>query len=273
MQHNGSGVFKAVGVVGIDAVFSQFPLKSTVQFRHLETIQEAVHPVQFSGHPVNGKALPMRNAVDHHLSVAASEGHPLNHSPVYIDPIKTLVDAVKVQGHHAGQALQDQRVGLSVRGQVPEVVAVAEDEVGRDVAVLAAAVAVRLSEESRGTLAHVGADGVLADLAAHARRLRTLVDVVARFAVGHEAVAGATGADEAVVVPVAHLHQRDTVFVVTPELSRGAGGRRCVAHVLQLVGLIPTVVVAVAHKVVRHAAAVLAGELVLLARLSMDDKV
>jgi len=71
----------------------------------------------------------------------------------------------------------------------------------------------------------------------------------------------------AVVVPVAHLHQRDTVFVVTSELSRGAGGCWCVAHVLQLIGLIPTVIVAVAHKVQRHAAAVLAGELVLLTRL------
>lgn len=57
--------------------------------------------------------------------------------------------------------------------------------------------AVRLSEESRGALAHVGADGVLADLAAHARRLGTLVNVVTRFAVRHEAVAGTTGADEA----------------------------------------------------------------------------
>lgn len=57
--------------------------------------------------------------------------------------------------------------------------------------------AVRLPEESRGAFANVGADGVLADLAAHARRLRALVDIVAAFPVGHEAVAGTTGADEA----------------------------------------------------------------------------
>lgn len=55
--------------------------------------------------------------------------------------------------------------------------------------------------------------------------------------------------------------------VVAPELGGRAGGRRRAAQVLQLVGLIPAVVVAVADEVVGHAAAVLAGELVLLARL------
>lgn len=55
--------------------------------------------------------------------------------------------------------------------------------------------------------------------------------------------------------------------VVAPELGGRAGGRRRVAHVLQLVGLVAAVVVAVADKVVGNAAAVLAGELVLLARL------
>lgn len=39
------------------------------------------------------------------------------------------------------------------------------------------------------------------------------------------------------------------------------------AHVLQFVGLVPAVVVAIADKVPRHAAAVLAGVLLLLARL------
>lgn len=57
--------------------------------------------------------------------------------------------------------------------------------------------AVWLSQESRGTFTHVGADGVLADLTAHSGCLRTLVDVITRFAVRHEAVARATGADEA----------------------------------------------------------------------------
>lgn len=71
----------------------------------------------------------------------------------------------------------------------------------------------------------------------------------------------------AVVVPVAHLAQGDTVPIVTSELSRGAGGCRCAAHVLQLIGIVPAVVVAIADEVVGHAAAVLAGELVLLARL------
>lgn len=55
--------------------------------------------------------------------------------------------------------------------------------------------------------------------------------------------------------------------VVTPELSGGARGRRRVARVLQLIGLVPAVVVAVADEVVRHTAAVLTGELVLLTRL------
>lgn len=197
MQHNGSGVFKAEGVVGIHAVLGKFLHESTVQLRHLETIQEAVHPVEFSGYPVNREALPVQNSIHHHLSVSARVGHPLDHSAAHVDPIKTPVDSIKVHGHHAGQALQDQRVGLSVRRQVPEVIAVAEDQVGGDVTVLAAAVAVGLPEESRGTLTDVGADGVLADLAAHARRLCALVDVVARDVVGHEAVAGATGADEA----------------------------------------------------------------------------
>lgn len=55
--------------------------------------------------------------------------------------------------------------------------------------------------------------------------------------------------------------------IVTSELSRGAGRCWCVAHVLQLISLIPAVIVAIADKVMGHAAAVLAGELVLLARL------
>lgn len=55
--------------------------------------------------------------------------------------------------------------------------------------------------------------------------------------------------------------------VVTSELSGGAGRRGGVAHVLLLIGLVAAVVVPVAHEVVRHAAAVLTGELVLLAGL------
>lgn len=197
MQHNGSGVFKAEGVIGINTVFSQFLHKSTIQFRHFDTIQEAVHPVEFPGYPVNCKALPMQNSIDHHLPVTAIKGHPLNHSAAHINPIKTLVNAIKVHGHHTGEALQDQRVGLSVCWQVPQVIAVAEDKVGWDVTVLTAAVAVRLSEKSRGAFTNVGADSVLTDLAAHAWCLRTLVDIVASFAVRHEAVAGATAADKA----------------------------------------------------------------------------
>lgn len=38
-------------------------------------------------------------------------------------------------------------------------------------------------------------------------------------------------------------------------------------HVLQLIRLVPTVIVAIADKVIGHTASVLAGELVLLARL------
>lgn len=197
MQHNGPGVFKAVTVIGIDAVLCQFLHKSTIQFRYFKTIQEAVGPVEFSAYPVHCEALPMQNSIDHHLSVAAIEGHPLNHSAADVNPIKMLFDAIKVQGHHAGQALQHHGVSLSIRGQVPQVVEVAEDKVGRDVAVLTAGVAVRLSEESRSTLTDVGAQSVLTDLAAHARGLCTLVDVVTRFFVRHEAVARATGTDEA----------------------------------------------------------------------------
>lgn len=55
--------------------------------------------------------------------------------------------------------------------------------------------------------------------------------------------------------------------IFTSELCGGAGGCWRAAHVLQLIRLVTTVVVAVADKVMRHAAAVLAGELVLLARL------
>lgn len=71
----------------------------------------------------------------------------------------------------------------------------------------------------------------------------------------------------AVITPVTHLAQGDTVTILTFELPRGAGGCWRVAHVLQLIGLIPAVVVAVADKVTWHTAAVLAGELMLLARL------
>lgn len=55
--------------------------------------------------------------------------------------------------------------------------------------------------------------------------------------------------------------------IVTSELSGGASGCWRVAHVLQLIRLIPAVIIAIADEVVGHAAAVLAGVLVLLARL------
>lgn len=57
--------------------------------------------------------------------------------------------------------------------------------------------AVRLPQVPRSAFADVRADGVLADLAAHGRRLAALVQVVAGLPVGHKAVAGVTGADEA----------------------------------------------------------------------------
>lgn len=196
MQDNGSGVFKAVAIIGINTVLSQFLHKTPIQFTHFDTIQEAVHPVELPGYPVHSEALAMQHSVDHNLSVAAIKGHPFYHSTAHVDPVKTLVHAIKVHGHHAGQALQDQRIGLPVSRQVPQVIAVAEDEVGCDVAVLAAAASVWLSEESWGALAHVGADSVLAHLAAHARRLGTLVNIVTGFVVGHEAVARTTGTYE-----------------------------------------------------------------------------
>lgn len=197
MQNNTPGVFKAVGVIAINAMFGQFLDKATIQFRHFKAIQEAVHPVEFPPDPVNRQALSMQNSFDHLLSVAAVEKHPLYHSAAHINPIETFVDAVKVQSDRAGQALQNERVGLPVRWQVPQVVAVAEDEVGRDVAVLSAAASVRLSEKSRRALAHVGANGVFTDLAANAGCLCALIDIVACFAVGHEAVTWTAGADEA----------------------------------------------------------------------------
>lgn len=71
----------------------------------------------------------------------------------------------------------------------------------------------------------------------------------------------------AVVVPVAHLAQGDTVSIITYELSRGAGGWRRVAQVIQLIRLVATVIVPVTDKVVGHAASILAGELMLRAWL------
>ena len=71
----------------------------------------------------------------------------------------------------------------------------------------------------------------------------------------------------AVITPVTHLAQRDTVSIVTSELSRRAGGWWCEAHVLQFIRLVPTVIVPITDKVMGHAAAILAGELVLLAGL------
>lgn len=53
----------------------------------------------------------------------------------------------------------------------------------------------------------------------------------------------------------------------TSELSRRTGGGWCAAHVFQLIGLVPTVVVSVAYKVAGYAPAILAGELLLLACL------
>lgn len=197
MQHDGPGVFKAEGVVGVDAVLGQLLHEPPIELGHLEAIQEAVHPVELPGHPVDGKALTVQDPVHHHLPVGAVEEHPLHHPAVHVNPVQTLFHAVKVHGHHAGQTLQDERVGVAVRRQVPQVVAVAEDEVRRDVAVLPTAVAVRLPQVTRGALADVRADCVLADLAAHGGRLGTLVQVVAGLPVGHESVARAAGADEA----------------------------------------------------------------------------
>lgn len=71
----------------------------------------------------------------------------------------------------------------------------------------------------------------------------------------------------AVIVPVTHLVERHTVPVVTPEVSRWAGGRWSPAQVIQLVRFISAVVVPVTHEIPRDAAPVLTGELVLLAWL------
>lgn len=197
MQHDGSWVFKAEGVVIVDAVLGQLLHESPVQLRHLKTIQEAVHPVELPGHPVHSEALPVQNSIHHHLPAGAVEEHPFHHPAVHVNPIKTFFHAVKVHGHNAGQALQDERVGMAVRRQVPQVVAVAEDEVRRDVAVLPTAVAIRLPQVPRRAFADVRADGVLADLAAHGRRLGALVQVVAGLSVGHQPVAVMASADEA----------------------------------------------------------------------------
>lgn len=50
--------------------------------------------------------------------------------------------------------------------------------------------------------------------------------------------------------------------VLTSEVSRGAGGCWRSTHVRQLIRLIPAVVVTIAHKILGHTAAILAGELV-----------
>ncbi len=152
----------------------------------------------------------MQNSIDHNLSSRPVKEHPLQHPPAHVDPVQASVHPIEVQRHHAGEALQNERVGLAVRRQVAQIVAVAEDQVRADVAVLPAAASVGFTEEAWRTLAHVRAHGVLAHLAAHAGRDRALVHIVARFVVGHEAVTVATGADEAggsvgaVVVAVVH---------------------------------------------------------------------
>lgn len=196
MQHNGSGVFKAVGIVGINTMLDQFPHKPPIQLGHFKTVQCAVYPVEFPPYPVDCKPFAVYDPVDNHLSVTAVKVHPLYNSPAHINPIEALVDTIKVEGNHTVHVLQDQRVRLTVRRQVPQVVAVAEDEVRGDVAVLTASVAVRLPQVTRGTLAHVGSYSVFAHLAAHTRSLFTLVHIVASLAVRHEAVAQATSAEK-----------------------------------------------------------------------------
>lgn len=52
-----------------------------------------------------------------------------------------------------------------------------------------------------------------------------------------------------VVIPIAHLSQRDAVPIVTSELGRRAGGRWSVAHVLQLIRFVAAVVVTVTDEV------------------------
>lgn len=75
-----------------------------------------------------------------------------------------------------------------------DVVSIGVQQVRVYAAVLAAGAAVRFTDVSRGALAVVGADSVLADLAAYSRRGQTLVDVLAGLAVWHELVAGVAGA-------------------------------------------------------------------------------
>lgn len=55
--------------------------------------------------------------------------------------------------------------------------------------------------------------------------------------------------------------------IVTPELCRGTCWCWCAAHVLQFIRLITTVIVPITDEVMGHTAAILAGELVLLAGL------
>jgi len=56
----------------------------------------------------------MQNSIDHHLFVTAIKEHPLYHSAAHVNPIKALVDTIKVQSNDTGQVLQNERVGLPV---------------------------------------------------------------------------------------------------------------------------------------------------------------
>lgn len=152
----------------------------------------------------------MQNPVHHRFSARPVKEHPLQHPPAHVNPVQAFVHAIEVQSDHAAEALQNERIGLAICRKIAQIVAIAEDQVRVDVAVLPAAAAIRFTEEAWRALADVRAHGVLAHLTAHAGCDGALIHIVACFVIGHETVTGATGADEAggcvgaVVVAVVH---------------------------------------------------------------------
>lgn len=217
MHYNGSGILKAVRVINIHTVFCQLPHKPPIKLRHFHAVEKAVDPVQLPPDPVDRQAFSVQKPVHHHLSARPVKEHPLQHPPTHVNPVQASVDSIKVQSDHAAEALQDEGIGLAIRGKIAQIVAIAKDQIRGDVAVLPAAAAVGFTEEARRTLTHVRAHGVLTHLTAHTGSDRALVHIVARCFIGHETKPGTTGADEAGgcvgAVVVAVVHGRVCAFI------------------------------------------------------------
>lgn len=158
-----------------------------VQLGHLEVLAVPVEPIQLPTHPVDRDALQAVAVVsDDLLALRAAHSRSVNRLGAHVAEIQPVVRVVKVQSDHVEQILVAERVLGGVQRHVPHVVLVREDQ-PRTVPVPAFArpLVLRPIVPSLVAFAVERPGYVHAELRARARHFRTLVYVLARFAVLH----------------------------------------------------------------------------------------